>query len=214
MTIRQTITTDTVMILVFAGMAGAFLSYQFQRSPVDFHVISPVQTVVEPTVSPLPIPNVTSQISPDGTKKVILETQIQKNKTLSYTLWVTDGNSDVNNDNRKKIYSDTLLPNESAQIPFNSWSPDDQYFFIEKLDANGSQALVFSASGKPLAQDQFFLDAKSIFINKRPGVSYKRATGWASPTLLVVNTTNQKGNTQSFWLEVPSTATIPLASVF
>lgn len=148
-----------------------------------------------------------SQIAPDGTKKLVMNTSHNKDGSLYYVFTTTDGSGK----NEQPLYA-TTSATESFQLPFNAWSPDDKYLFIEK---NNGDALVFNASGEEIIEGQKYLDVENLFTAAGKKDIYKVTTGWASPTLLIVNTStpeNKKGS--SYWFEVPSKAIMQLSSGF
>jgi len=110
------------------------------------------------------------------------------------------------------LYTVTVPASEGMSIPFNTWSPDDKYVFIQK---NNGDALVFSATGEDISEGQKYIGIKDIFNGTERADYYHETTGWASPTLLIVNTVradNKKGS--SYWFEIPSKAIIQLSSQF
>ena len=71
------------------------------------------------------------------------------------------------------------------------------------------------ADGEPLMSGNQTFDAKALFDARNTGNNYQEATGWASETLVIINTVRQNGEKgPSYWLEVPSGAIIPLSTQF
>ncbi len=119
---------------------------------------------------------------------------------------------DGSSTNEYALYTAKVQNPDNLSIPFNTWSPDNKYLFIQK---NENGALVFKASGESITSDQTFFDVGDIFKDKVKNVVPKVVTGWASLTLLIVNTVKEdhtKG--PSYWFEVPSQAIIQLSSQF
>ncbi len=152
-----------------------------------------------------------SQPTPDGTKKVVMKTTHNTN-SLHYVFTTTDGSGG----NVQPLFEETIQASVSAtegmNIPFNSWSPDNKYVFIQKNDGD---ALVYKVTGEDIIPGQRYLDIKNLFDAAGKKDTYKETTGWASPTLLIINTLspdNTKGS--SYWFEVPSKAIIQLSSSF
>lgn len=163
---------------------------------------------------PTPVPQTTtiSQPSPDGKKKLVMKTTREKKNILSYEFTTTDGSGE----NIQPVFSTTVEASMSASeglgIPFNTWSPDDKYVFIQKNDGD---ALVFKATGEQIIPDHLYLDARDIFDSGKRTDMYHVTTGWASPTLLIINTVKEDGTKgSSYWFEVPSKAIIQLSSQF
>lgn len=152
-----------------------------------------------------------SQPTPDGTKKVVMKTTHNTN-SLHYVFTTTDGLGG----NIQPLFEETVQASMSAtegmNIPFNAWSPDNKYVFIQKNDGD---ALVFNGTLEEIVPGQRYLDVKDIFSAGEKKDTYHETTGWASPTFLIINTTAPdmtKGN--SYWFEVPSKAIIQLSSSF
>lgn len=163
---------------------------------------------IVPVINPKLQINTATQPSPDGTKKVILTTTNNKNDTLTYLLKTADSTGG----NQHILFSTTSATLKGLNVPFNSWSPDDKYVFIQK---SGGEALVFKASGEEIITGQQYIDVEKIFDTTPRNEYYHETTGWASSTLLIVNSVtkdNIKGS--SYWFEVPSKAIIQLSSQF
>lgn len=171
---------------------------------------TPAATV--PVVSnPVIKTDTTSQPTPDGTKKVVMNTTHTTN-TLHYVFTTTNGSGG----NIQPLFEETVQTSMSAtegmSIPFNAWSPDDKYVFIQKNDGD---ALVFNGAREEIVPGQRYLDVKNLFNAAGKKDTYQETTGWASPTLLIVNTTSPDGTKgSSYWFEVPSKAIIQLSSSF
>jgi hypothetical protein len=108
------------------------------------------------------------------------------------------------------------FPSDSAfDLPFNTFSPENAYFFIEENNKDVRNYYVFSASGRMLRNEEQMINVSKLFEEKFPHLKLIEATGWASSTLLVVNTNTESGEQgPSFWFEVPSLAFIQLATRF
>jgi len=163
------------------------------------------------TPSPSPVPDgkeaiVSTVTSLTGEKKLILKNTVhKKEQTQDYALF--------NADFSDPIFTKTVSLAEFISIPRNSWAPEEKYVFIEKTNANGQKDyLVFQASGKPFAKGEAYFDVKELFALKKNNYTFKEATGWASPTLLIFTTLKEDGSKgSSFWFEVPSQAFLQLA---
>lgn len=196
----------------FAGMVG-FLSvfglrYYQSKNPVVVNL--PVQAESLESILPvIPQPD-TSQISSDGTKKLIMKTISNKDGTKTYNFLVSNGDGI----DEQIVFSKTL-GQKTISIPYNAWSPDNKYFFIQEGEGREAEILVFKSSGEGLDQDQKYINATELF--KKRGLSYNfaEATGWASEALILINTVTQEGEKgPSFWFELPSLAIIQLGTRF
>lgn len=164
-------------------------------------VSPPILAVTEPTASlerrPSAIPS--SQISPDGAATLTLKTNGDTVSIMANDLLVANIR---------------LSPNERLLLPFNTWSPDDKYFFVQKTGAGSDEYLVMSASGKTFRDGSLELPVAGLFSSAHPDFSLTAVTGWASPTLIVINSTSQSGTPASFWLDITTSKFIRLSSYF
>jgi hypothetical protein len=177
----------------------------------QFSIASSGLSMQVPTVVIAPKITVSSQISPDGTKKVIMKVTQNFDGTSTYD-FLTANENDVN---ETKIFTKILDASSNMTIPFNTWSPDDKYFFIQENSGVNKSFFVFQATGAQFAGGETFLNATDLFAKANTGNNFNVATGWASESLIIINTTtkdNAKG--PSYWFEVPSTAIIQLSTEF
>lgn len=220
MTTRHIIELETLSFVFAAAFLSAFLvwhnnkNFQEQfRASVPFNASNKIQTIISPMAlnpakNPIIKTETAEQISPDGTKKIIMKKTQNTDKTDTYVFTSTDGAGL----GEKQLYTAKVENSETFDIPFNAWSPDNKYVFIIK---NNNNALVFKATGEPVANSQPYFDVAQTFLEKGKKDTISEVTGWASETLLIVNTQtpeNTKG--PSYWFEVPSRAIIQLSSEF
>lgn len=99
-------------------------------------------------------------------------------------------------------------------IPFNAFSSDNSYVFLKETKDGEYHYLVFKSSGELFANGQAFLDVTPLFAAYTKTYTISDVTGWADPTLLVVNATSTNGTLYSFWFDVASHSFIPLENVF
>ncbi len=217
MTKTHQIELDSVILFIVAAGIGVVFAFTMGHKPhfpkkIYLPVIQntfPTPTFI-PTPPPIPKPQVTSQISPDGTRLLTMTVTTNKDLTKTYT-FVT---SDAGGSNQQTIYTVTYTA-DPMSIPFNTWSPDNKYVFLTHSTSSGTEALVMKATGQPLTDTEPTFNAATIFNAKNTGNVYKETTGWASETLLISNTTLQDGSKgPSYWLEIPSKAIIQLSSQF
>lgn len=145
-----------------------------------------------PSVLPYSTPFVTptsgietaTQISPDG--KVTLTMTKTLNGGLSNYTFSSSGIT---------MATRTGLTSDSYQIPFNTWAPDDKSFFV-KENNNGQLSYFAYPTGDNVAD---------IFKQKFPNYVLTDITGWAAPTLLILNTNNADGTVgPSYWFDTAS----------
>lgn len=149
----------------------------------------------------------TTQISSDGTQTVTIQTV--QSKLGPQTDNILTANSTT------PVWSKTLGPGETLSIPFNTWSPDNNYFFL--LDNTGStqKVFVFQAKGSPFGNGQSYLDLTQAFANYGSSDTFDQASGWAANNLIVILTTASSGSEgTSYWFGVPDSSITPLATMF
>lgn len=215
MTTRHQLTfeLEALSIIVISACLGIILAMYFYNKPKTFSLpVIDMQLNPTPTVAPLPQVETSSQISPDGTKKVMMTVSFKSDSTTKDYV-VKTANSDGTN--QQQIYAATLPVSESLTLPFNSWSPDDKYFFIQHMTQSGSEASIFRADGASMTSTDQSFNAKELFVARSTSYTYQEITGWASESLLIINTTQADGTKgPSYWLEVPSKAIIQLSTEF
>lgn len=211
MTKLHIIETESAILLFVAAIAGSVFAFSINHKITSKNVFQlPVIAVLStPTPTQEPTPTTFSQVSPDGTKKVIMDVTKYKS-SATYVFSITDGSGN----NSKNLYSISLPDGEYMDIPFNTFSPNDAYLFLEHVGKDGTQAYAFAANGTSLGENSQYDNVTQIFNDKQTGNSYITTTGWASDTLLIVNSKTPTGTTQSYWVELPSKAVIPLATTF
>jgi len=142
---------------MIAAIIGSFLVWRGNRdfqqkflSTDSLVSANDLSQKIIPTVTSIPKVDFASQTTPDGTKILSMTRTQNSDKTYTYIFSVEDESGD----NKKQIYTVTIPVSENMSVPFNAWSPDNQYLFIQK---NTDNALVFKASGESITDGQLFL---------------------------------------------------------
>jgi hypothetical protein len=147
--------------------------------------------------------------SPEGSKTLEVE-RVESTGLPLHSIFVTSKSDGVS---RKIINADTTYQN--LTIPFNTWSPDTTYFFLTETTSDFRDFLVFQSSGDSFSEIVPSLSVQQLFKEKVQGFVIEDVTGWADPTLLVVNTKAIDGDDKvSFWFDVPSQTFIQLGTYF
>lgn len=156
------------------------------------------------TAKPNPDTSTTSVLSPDG--KMTLTMKVNRVNESSTWTFLADG---------KEILSENLPNGSIYKIPFNTFSPDNKYIFLQKTVSDAMSYPVLSTSGKDISGDGMGLEIVSLFSAKFPEYKVTEVTGWGGMNLIVFNTEKTSGGEgSSFWFEVPSKAFIRLSSKF
>ncbi|HET9947058.1 MAG TPA: hypothetical protein VFQ63_03275, partial [Patescibacteria group bacterium] len=190
MTLRHEI--ETILFIFLASMISTIAIIWLHRPQPQnippFHVVIPIQESL-PTATPTPNPvsapvvSFTDQTSSDGTQKLTMRT-VQTGNMRAYTFTVS--NLTTNTD--RVILSENGATNSSYLVPFNAFSTDNAYVYLEKKDAQTNHFFVFKTSGESFPNGQEYLDITTRFTDYTSNYQLADVTGWGSSTLLVVNT--------------------------
>lgn len=201
-------------VLFIAVVTSVCLFVLIQK---DNKIYQPVFSATVPTLM-LPSPTPTSvgpiQVaemdSPDGTKKLTMKRVLIKDM-MSYSFIISDNTGST----EPVSIEISVKPSSSFSIPYNTWSPDNKYFFLKETSPKITSYLVFSSDGGTLARGASFLNIQDIFVEKVPNLVIEDVTGWADPILLIVNTKKPSGELgPSYWFEIPGENFTQLSSRF
>lgn len=175
------------LTIIFTGMVAFLLVYQNSTSPT-------IPDFVKAT-APEPEFTTTSQLSSDGTYELTMKTKNNKDKTITYLFTVV-----LKSDNTSQIiFNQTVSAETTFSIPFNTFSPNNKYLFIKQTENSKTHYLVFNSSDKDFADNQTSIDITPLFEKQKPDLVLNNVTGWASETLIIVQTSGP-----SFWFEMPN----------
>jgi hypothetical protein len=176
-------------------------------SPAPSPIASP-----QPSASPvLPAEIKQEWPSPNGKSILILNSKAQSSTTTLYS-FSTKTESEPT---EVLVFSKAVQQPASLTIPFNSWAPDNKYFFVQEKDGQNTKNFVLTANGQPFKDGEPLIDVNSTFTEKVKEFQFKNVTGWAAPGLLIVNSStadNQDG--PSFWFEINRKSFIRLSTSF
>lgn len=213
MTTRHTIELETFSLALFVAAAGVIFAFYNHgpkiRTVFNLPVVSALVTPT-PSDTPTPTPQTFTEVAPNGLKKMTMTVTSGKlTTTYKFSVSNPDGSSPTT------IYTTNLPTSESMSIPYNAFSPDNTYVFVQHTMPSGTEALVFQANGTPFSSDSPYYNVTQLYIAHATGNTYDTTTGWASDTLLVILTKNVQGQeSTSYWLELPDKALIPLSTQF
>jgi hypothetical protein len=201
---------ELLTLFLFAAISILLVFYLrgYKMQNFVFTPIMPVPSVI-PTPTPFE-PTTTTSESPDG--KFTLTMKEQKHASGTTYTFTT---SELNTKTDKEIFSTTIEPPKRISIPFNTWSSDDAYIFLKETNATDSAYFVLTADGNPLKPNIQTVNITEAFYKRYTDYQITDITGWAGPTLIVLNTDKKTGGTgPSFWFDVPSQSFIKLSTRF
>ncbi len=210
-TLRQIELESIFLISIVAASSLFFVIQRNNNYQPQLSIASAIPAMSAPSEVITSKVTISSQISPDGTKKAIMKVTQNPDDTSTYDFAVADENSA----NEKPIFTRTLDLSKNMTIPFNTWSPDNKYFFIRENAGDNKSVFAFKASGIAFSDTEQYFDVTDLFSQKNTGNNFEEATGWASESLIIINTTKENGTKgASYWFEVPSKAVIQLSTEF
>lgn len=198
----------TVALIASLIVFGLFQRKDSQTQPLYSKPI-PVAAIPSPTYIPSPRVHTFEMESPEGSKTLTVE-RVDSSGLPLHSVFVHTKSDQTG---QRIMNSSTLY--QSLSIPFNTWSPDTVYFFLKEKTPHEEDYLVFRSSGELFSDDARALSVRQLFREKVEGYTIEDVTGWAGPTLLVVNTKAVDGDTKvSFWFDVPNQTFIQLGTYF
>ncbi len=195
-------------IIIFIA-AGAFFMMRSAKTNQN-------QPFSPALILPTPTPQETNVHSGDGTVKLMMKTEKNRDGSNTYSFTAAD----ISGNNPKPLLTKTVPSGATMIIPQNTWTPDNKLVFLQENDpatAAGTPSplsiFVLKASSESFADNQPYLDVTSLWTQRNIHYTFKEATGWASPTLLIITTYKEDGTRgPSYWFDVPSKAFLQLAS--
>ncbi len=104
---------------------------------------------------------------------------------------------------------------KASVSPYNTWSPDNSYFFSQENTGTGTDIMVFNDNGNPFANGAQYLDLSGDFSKDAPNAIFDQASGWAADNLIVISPKTQMASEgTSYWYGVPDESVTPLATKF
>lgn len=235
---------ETLFVILLASSIAIF--FMFYNGKSRFLITAPIPAFLESTklnssITPTPTTEASSWTSSDGKMQVSMEKRSNTSDT-TYTFYVSQ-TSETDKpepplEEKLLLFTKTVDSNTTFSIPYNTFSPDDKYLFLQENRKDTTRFLVFNASGKPFANGETYLDVSSLFEKHTSDYVVNFVTGWAAETLLIVrsdvsnkntNATDAQSSTPSntrvltastkpsgpsFWLDVPSQSFTQLSTRF
>lgn len=153
--------------------------------------------------------NVTKVGSPDG-QKTLEMTEKKEGEQITYTVSVSGVNGVSN-----VVFNKTYDAGWSVSIPYNTFSPDNKYLFLKVSGPSTTGYVVVNSTGSAINQSNQTVEIMSQFGAKEPNYKITDVTGWAAPTLIVINTDKSDGSIgPSFWFDLSDLSFISLSTRF
>ncbi len=165
-----------------------------------------ITSAAPPIVTPIQVETSDAMDSPDGSKTLMLEKkgQFQTVATSSKT----DGK-------KIQVYKEETLGSNRFKIPYNSWSPDNVYFFLVEKNPTYNNYFVFQSEGGLFPSNLPYTSIRELFNSKLPDYTIEDVTGWGGINLIIVNAKKISDDQKvSFWFDVPSQTFIQLGTYF
>jgi hypothetical protein len=175
-----------LFFIVIVSATGIYIFTQ-KKSTNDYSE----QNVKLPSVVAAQTPPPT-QVSPDGKETLTMRTS-QANGITTYSFY--DGNT--------LLFKKDLNDGSIMSIPFNTWSVDNKYIFLRESTPMATNYYVIPGE----------INITDKFTEKFPTYKLQDVTGWASPTLLIVNANNGTSDI-SYWFDLTSQSFIRLSNRF
>ncbi len=136
----------------------------------------------------------------DGSKRLVGTSELKEGK-VKYVFTVIDSTK-----KEKIILFETYVDRQSSlTIPFNSWSNDDKYVFIQANSPEGKNYHVFKADGSSFNDGLKYLDVQQYWVSSKNTKVIDRVSGWAGADLLVTYATNSDGSDSfAYWFVISS----------
>lgn len=193
------LTKIIIPVFIFAALVIGVMSLksgEVQKPVETFAAQIPSETIVAVKDQDI--------LSPDG--KMTL--RVNQKKAEEGNTWVFSVGDD-------QILKATYPTEVSIIVPFNTFSPDNKYIFLKKLSPGSTHYIVLATDGKSFSSESQGLEVTSLFYEKYTDYKITDVTGWASPTLCVINTDKISGGEgPSFWFDVSSKSFIQLSTRF
>lgn len=197
-----------ICILVIGGIFLYFLS-KFDKLNKTVKISStptPTSVPLSPQVKEARYP------SSDGKKILIVKSTKNTQDTTTYTFSVT-AQATLSG---QMLFKKSIKTPVTLTVPFNAWSPDNQYFFIQEHRGSKVDTFVYKSSGQVFPDGESSRNVNMLFAEKETKFLLKEVTGWAAPTLLLVNTKNidSEKDGPSFWFDVTKNSVTRLSTNF
>lgn len=193
----------SILIGIGLGLLAVYFMFNHGSAPVkQVEVMPKIEEATAPAeTKKIDQPADEAWLSPDGKKTIVMKAIKNPELTTTYSFSITNSATESG----QLLYSKTVDSETTMSIPFNTWSPGNQYVYIQEHTATQTLSYVFRANGTLFGDGQAYLEVNNIFLSKKVAFQLREVTGWAAPTLLIINTDDTDLKTgPSYWLDVAS----------
>ncbi len=180
-------------VLIVAGLV-----FTVMNIPKKNIVLRAEEATITPEVSS--ITKLIEASNSDGQYRLVGSSELIKG-SVHYSFRVEDAaeNSSL------LLFETKAADDETYSIPFNSWSSDNKYLFLQLNNSKGKNYYVFKADASLFADGLKYLDVGDYWSQGEREDVIKEVSGWAGPDLLMVYTTKPDGTGSSaYWFMVSS----------
>lgn len=186
----------TVLAFLISAALVSFVSVRFNNNTVEIPVVSQVMAEDD---EPTP-----SAISSDGKYSIGISSSHFGNEYL----WDFYINGDL-------VNTETLPQEMLVSLPFNSFSPDNKYYFYSVQSGLDKQYWYGRVDGVGVTEEGITAEITGNFHAQHKDLEISEITGWASPILLIINTVEPSGRAgPSFWFNIKTKSFTRLISRF
>jgi hypothetical protein len=187
-----------IFIIILVGIIGSVYYNNTNKTKNTQFPVPQIPIIISPT------PITSEVLSPNGDKKLVMESVSHKDNSITYVFSIKDTSG-----MKRALFSKTVGSKETMTLPDNSWSPDDVYAFIQENEASDTAILVFKTSGETFTNGDQTIDVSSL-LHSKTGNFLHQASGWVSPIFLHITTTiDRETKGPSYWFDVLSQGFLP-----
>lgn len=173
------------MIFIFSSKVDEEMEFTESYAASTVEQVSEVETIEE-------------VLAPNGKMTLILKS-VQKGDLTTQTFYTKTDEGET----QVEIYSVEKENSNLISIPFNTFSPDNEFIFLKNGTNEKPEYLVLRTDGEMIDGKQEALEFTSRFYEKYPEHKITAMTGWGGYTLIVINSDLSDGKTgPSFWFDV------------
>jgi hypothetical protein len=198
-----------VIFMVFSILLMAGVVF-WSSQKVSYGVKEKVGSASEISATNLIKETKVNVVSPDGKYTLTMETKGGEGK-VDQSFYI----STLANNEKIKLKTDELLKDSLITIPYNTFSPDNEFIFLAQVVSGQPEYFVLRADGMEIKEGQYSVRIIEPFNEKYPDLNVTDVTGWGGLNLLVINSDNLDESVgPSFWFDLSNFGFIRLSHRF